>query len=145
MPRNELSLESKIAFLDKIKYEPHKNTRWLSQITGLTKSTIARILKNENALREEWASQIGRKGTSRRRRFSKYPDIDIKLNQWYTIAIQPGKKISEKIIKDKAEEIAKELGYKEFTANSGWLWRWKQRNNIKKPETVCIKSLLLIQ
>ena len=56
MPRRDLTLAEKIVFLDKIKQQPQNTSqRRLMVITGLAKTTISRLIKQESELREEWA------------------------------------------------------------------------------------------
>ena len=54
MQRNDLTLSNKIALLNKIKNQPPNTSyRRLAEITGVPKSTISRVLQQENQLREE--------------------------------------------------------------------------------------------
>ena len=132
MPRNDLSLTSKIALLDKIKSQPpNTGYRRLAEITGVPKSTISRLLQQESQLREEFVLQEGQAGTSKRKREGKDPDVEEALDQWFSIVSGRGVNINGPILKAKSEEFAKKLGRNDFKATDGWLSRWKARHNIK--------------
>jgi hypothetical protein len=54
MPRRDLTLAEKIVFLDQIKQQPPKTSqRRLVEIAGLAKTSILRLIKQGNELREE--------------------------------------------------------------------------------------------
>ncbi|XP_035212025.1 tigger transposable element-derived protein 6-like [Stegodyphus dumicola] len=132
MPRNDLTLSSKIALLDKIKSQPPNTSyRRLAEITGVPKSTISRVLRQESQLREELVLQEGQAGTSKRKREGKDPDVEEALDQWFSIVSGRGVNINGPILKAKSEELAKKLGRNDFKATDGWLSRWKTRHNIK--------------
>ncbi|KAK0065148.1 tigger transposable element-derived protein 4 [Biomphalaria pfeifferi] len=133
MPRKDLTLAEKIGFLDKIKQLPsHTTQRQLVEITGLPKTTVARLMKQENQLRENWARCQGRLGTSqKRKREGKDPDVEEALAGWFAMVTGQGLRVSGPLLKCKAEEIARNLGHDSFKATEGWLSRWKTRHEIK--------------
>lgn len=136
MPRKDLTLSSKIALLDKIKSQPlNTSQRRLAEITGVPKSTISRLLQQENQLREELALLDGQTGTFKRKREGKNPDVEEALDQWFSVINGGGVKITGKILKAKSEELANLLGHSDFKATDGWLSRWKARHNIKLKRT----------
>ena len=124
MPRRDLTLAEKIGFLDQIKqHPPNTSQRRLVEITGLAKTTISRLIQ-ENELREEWAQCEGRRGTSqKRKREGKDPDVDEALNEWFAIVTGRAVRVSGPMLKCKAEELAKKLGHDDFKATDGWLSR----------------------
>ena len=104
MPRNDMTLSSKIALLDKIKSQPFNTShRRLAEITGVPKSTISRLLRQENHLREELVLQEGQAGTSKRKSEGKDPDVEEALDQWFSIVSGRGVNISGPILKAKSE------------------------------------------
>ncbi|KAH9509465.1 Tigger transposable element-derived protein 4 [Bulinus truncatus] len=113
MSRNDLSLTSKIALLDKIKSQPLDTSyRRLAEITGVP-STISRVLRQESQLREEFVLQ-GQAGTSKRKREGKDPDVEEALDQWFSIVSGRGVNINGPILKAKSEEFAKKLDRNDF-------------------------------
>lgn len=127
--RKDLSLAQKLDILDKIKLQPPGcSTRRLSEILGVSKSTIARIQLQEQFLREQALSQVT---TRKRKREGKDADVDEALTQWFTLATSRGVQVSGPILKAKSEDLARKLGNDEFKATDGWLSRWKVRHDIK--------------
>jgi len=77
--RTDLSLAQKLEILDKIKLQPPScNTRHLSNILGVLKSTIARIRLQKQFLREQAPGQVTAR---KRKREGKDSDIDEALTQ----------------------------------------------------------------
>ncbi|XP_071056808.1 tigger transposable element-derived protein 6-like [Onthophagus taurus] len=131
MPRKDLTLSSKIALLDKIKTLPvNISYRKIADITGVPRSTISRLLQQENQLREEWSVWEGRNGISKRKRDGKDPEVEEALDQWFSVVNKGNMNICGSVLKQKAEEIAKSLEHNEFKATNGWLSRWKARHNV---------------
>ncbi|KII73427.1 hypothetical protein RF11_05263 [Thelohanellus kitauei] len=115
MPRNDFTLSSKIALLDKIKSQPlNTSYRRLAEITGVPKSTILRVLGQESQLRQE-----------------SDPDLEKALDQWFSIVSGKCINIKGPILKAKSEELAKKRACNDFKATHSWLSRWKARHNIK--------------
>ncbi|KII73547.1 Tigger transposable element-derived protein 4 [Thelohanellus kitauei] len=132
MPRYDLTLSSKIALLDKIKSQPlNTSYRRLAEITGVPKSTIARVLLQESQLRQESVLPEGQAETFKRKREGKDPDVEEALDQWFSIVSAKGVNINGPTLKAKSQELAKKLARKDFKATDGWLSRWKARHNIK--------------
>uniref|UniRef100_V5G286 Tigger transposable element-derived protein 4 n=1 Tax=Anoplophora glabripennis TaxID=217634 RepID=V5G286_ANOGL len=131
MPRNDLTLDQKLEILNKIKQQPPNTTvQVLSQVVGVSKTTIGKLLKNEAQLREQSAAG----GTSRgqkRKRTGKDPDVEDALLEWFTIVTGCGVQVIGPMLHGKAEDLARKLGHEEFTATDGWLNRWKGRHTIK--------------
>ncbi|XP_072119240.1 tigger transposable element-derived protein 4-like [Mobula birostris] len=142
MPRKDLTLAEKITVLDQIKSHPPNTThRQLAVITGVPKSTIARLIQQQDKLREEWALCEGQQGTSqKRKREGKNPDVEKALNQWFSVVTGRGVRVSGPMLKNKSEELAKKLGHRDFKATDGWLSRWKCRHHIQFKKTHGEKS-----
>ncbi|KII60913.1 hypothetical protein RF11_13885 [Thelohanellus kitauei] len=104
-----MTLSSKIALLDKIKSQPlNTSYRRLAEITGVPKSTISRVLRQESQLREELVLQEGQAGTFKRKREGKDPDCSILSVNCINI--------NGSILKEKSEELAKKRGRNDFNA-----------------------------
>ncbi|KII65404.1 hypothetical protein RF11_05232 [Thelohanellus kitauei] len=118
MPRNDLTLSSKIALLDKIKSQPFNTSyRRLAEITGVPKSTILRVLRQESQLHEELIYQEEQAGSFKRKREGKDLDVEEALDQWSSIVSGKGVNINGPILKAKLEELAKKLGLQRFQSN----------------------------
>jgi hypothetical protein len=132
MPYKDLSLAEQTALLHQIKgNSPNTSHRRLAEITGVPKSTIARLIYQQDKLREEWTHN-GKQGISQKRKHEgKDPDVEDALHQWFSIITGQGVRVSGPMLKKKSEELAKKLGHDYFKATDGWLSQWKCRNDIK--------------
>ncbi|KII65672.1 hypothetical protein RF11_16081 [Thelohanellus kitauei] len=118
MPRTDFTLSSKIFLRDKIKSQPlNTSYRWLAEITGVPKSIISRVLRQETI-------------TSKRTLEGKDPDVEEALGQLFSIVSGKGININGPILKAKSDELAKKRGRNDFKATDSWLSRWKVRHNI---------------
>jgi hypothetical protein len=126
MPRKDLSLDEKINLLDQIiGHSPNTSHRHLAEITGVPKSKIARLMHQQDKLREEWTHD-GKQRTSQKRTCEgKDPDVEDALHQWFSIITGRGVRVSGPMLRKKSEELAKKLGHDDLKAPDGWLSRWK--------------------
>jgi hypothetical protein len=133
MPRRYLTLTDKTALLEQIKNRPSNTSHCQpAQITGVPKSTIARVMQQEEKLRDEWTLREGQQGISQKqKRKGKEPDVEEAVNQWFSIVTGRCMRVSGSMLKSKLEEWAKKLGHNDFKATGGWLSRWKCRFGIK--------------
>ena len=132
MPRKDLSLAERISLLDRLKtYGPGTTQRELSTHTGVPKTTIARLLKQESVLRSQWAESSGNGSSRKRRRDGKDPLVDQALTQWFDRVSEHGVPVNGPVLMGKAEELAAKLGRSEFKSTNGWFERWKNRHQIR--------------
>lgn len=131
--RKDLTLAQKINFLNEIKKLPKTSHRQLAEITKVPKSTIARLLAQEHELRKQWDLKGGeaKSSSQKRKRDGKNPEVEEALTEWFSAVQERGVSVSGPILKNKAEELAKKLGYEDFKSTDGWLSRWKSRKDIK--------------
>jgi plasmid maintenance system antidote protein VapI len=55
MPRGDLTLTDKIALFGQVKNQPPNTShRQLAEITGVPKSTIARVIQQQEKLQDKW-------------------------------------------------------------------------------------------
>lgn len=139
MSKLGLTLAEKIDLLNKIKSYPHGiGCRRLEKITGVSKSTIARVLSQHDKLQEEWNKN---QNSSRKRdRKGKDPDVEEALVQWFSDVNEQDLYVKSSVLKSQAEEFAKEIGHLNFKATDGWLSRWKKRHGIKFAKEKCKKN-----
>lgn len=134
MPRNELTLGDKIALIDQIKsYPPKTSTRQIALLTGVPKSTISRVINQQEKLLEQWA--LGGK-SKKRNRLGKNPDVENALSEWFSTVSNHGVRRNIPNLRAKAEELALNLGHTGFKATNGWVSRWKARFNNLRGEVV---------
>ena len=63
---------------------------------------------------------------------SQFSEVNEALYQWYLIATSKNVFPDGTQLSEKANEIAKQLGFNDFKAFNGWFDRWKQQHNIKR-------------
>ena len=134
MPRKDLSISEKIAILELIKKQPSNTSqRRLAEITGVPKSTVARIVQQQHKILHELTlyTKGERRLYQKRKREGKDPDVEEALSQWFSIVNTQGLHVTGPVLKSKSEEFAKMLGHNDFKATDGWLSRWKSRFGIK--------------
>jgi hypothetical protein len=102
------------------------------EITGMLKSTVARIIQQREKLQDEWRLCHEQQGTSQKQKHEgKDPDIEEAPNQWFSIITGWGVHVSDPVMKRKSEELAKNLGHNNFRTTDGWLSQCKCRFGIK--------------
>ena len=139
MPRKDLTIAEKIVLLRRIKKQPPNTShRQLAEITGVPRTTPARILQDRDKLEVEWSShEETEQGNShsKRKRKGKDSDIEEALGKWFSVVTRRGVSVSGPMLKSKSEEFAKKLGHIDFKATDGWLSRRKTRSGIKVQES----------
>lgn len=132
IPRRELSIAEKIVLLDQIQSMPSKlSARRLSEMTGVPKSTMARLVSQKDKLRELWTKRQDLGWTKKRKREGKDPDVEDALAKWFAMVSRDNVQVNGPMLKAKAVDLAQQLGHMDFKATDGWLSRWKSRHNIK--------------
>lgn len=131
--RVSLTIEKKMEIISR--HEKGESQRVLSQEYNVGRTTISDILKRKykffkfismNADKDE---NLKRRRTLRR---TVHKELEDKLLEWYNESRAQGGYVSGPMISARAQELHKELEYKEpFTASNGWLDRFKIRNGIK--------------
>lgn len=65
---------------------------------------------------------------------SKFPRIEVRLEDWVKEAAQNGRAITDSLLREEARKIGNALGYtpEKFKASSGWLENFKHRAGIRR-------------
>ncbi|XP_003738250.1 tigger transposable element-derived protein 6-like [Galendromus occidentalis] len=126
MSRKTLSSLEKVSVLDFLKSNTIDSA---VKEFGIGKSTIFKIKKDECNLRLE--SLENKNANRKRKRTSPMEEVSEALFMWFVEMRAKGAPISGVILKEKAEEIATELGHYSFSATNGWVHRFKKRHNIR--------------
>lgn len=96
---------------------------------GICAGTISHIMKDKERLKQLYHSgEIDPR--KQRQRSAQHDDIDGVLLHWFKVTRGNTIPISGPVMKVKAEEFAKELGFPEWTCSEGWLNRFNTRHNI---------------
>ncbi|KAL4101085.1 hypothetical protein QTP88_021105 [Uroleucon formosanum] len=108
---------------------PGTSQRKIAEKLCVPKSTVAKLLKEEVILRENFNST--QTGNQKRKREGKDPEVDEALSEWFSLITSRDVRVSGPMLKCKAEELSRKIGNNQFIATDGWLSRWKNRHEIK--------------
>ena len=88
------------------------------------------MLKQKTLVREEY--ERGFSSSKKRNRTSQYSDVNDAVWEWFKKKTEQRIPVDGPIIQEFATKAAEKLGYPEFKASSGWLTRFKKRNNLSQ-------------
>ena len=92
-------------------------------------NTLSTILKNKEKIVESYEkSTIS--PARKRHRSSAHENVDVALYEWFKEKRNQNIPISEPILMAKSKEFATRHGDRDFTPNTGWLDRFKERHDI---------------
>ncbi|RPD62691.1 CenpB-DNA-bind-domain-containing protein [Lentinus tigrinus ALCF2SS1-7] len=100
---------------------------------GVERSTISKILKQ----RHRWAGQDPdrrMRDDYPKHRPGKFPDLELRLEEWTKLACKNGNPVSDVCLRKKARAFADEMGITadKFKASSGWVENFKHRVGIRR-------------
>ncbi|XP_061180799.1 serine-rich adhesin for platelets-like [Saccostrea echinata] len=126
--RNDLSLKDEMRVIELLD-QKLSQTKIAKQL-GCSQSLISRIANSKDEVRAQFLTSENL--NRRRKRNGKAPDVETVLWAWYQSLLdqEPGKQITNGMLKDQAKKLADEFGMPSFPASSGWLYRWKHRHNL---------------
>ena len=122
-----LTCEQRKTVLDMLE-QPGSSFRKVAEHFGVGKSSIERIKKNRNEVRQA-AEQLG----SKRKRVkveAKYEEIEEVVLEFLRLAREQGETVTGPMLRQLAEEEARALGLEDFKASERWLSRLKDRHGI---------------
>ncbi|XP_064473928.1 MYND-type zinc finger-containing chromatin reader ZMYND8-like isoform X2 [Ornithodoros turicata] len=125
--RNALSLERKLELLAAVEREPDRARVDIAKEFGLPASTLNSIV----ARRNEVESNVQRfDAATKSAKTARYSAVETALVDWLRQVNASGTYVDSVAIRKKAREIAKSLGFAEFTASNGWICRFKARHGV---------------
>lgn len=131
--RNDLSLKLKYEVIKTVERERKIGIRKLAELFSCGKTQISTILKDKEKIVELYEGQnASAQKCHKRTRESKFLDLNETLHAWFCLAVSKNVYPDGRILKEKALEIAGQLGCEEFKASNGWLDRWKKRYNVRQ-------------
>ena len=132
-----LSLESKLAILDRLKFGATQAK--LAEEYGVGKSTIADIKKSEEKLRSFVSTMDGLAVDKKKRkvmRVSIDESLDKAVYLWFSQKRSQNMPVSGPVLCEKAAQLHEQLheggDITPFQASRGWLWRFCQRHSIRQ-------------
>uniref|UniRef100_UPI00398F087B tigger transposable element-derived protein 3-like n=1 Tax=Pristiophorus japonicus TaxID=55135 RepID=UPI00398F087B len=124
--QRELTLTEKVRVLEMLEGTKMSQLE-VARRVGVSQPAISRLIRKKATILEEW--QRNSNPDRKRRRVGKDADVDAALLHWFEMARAQNVLITGEILMAKARTLADALNV-EFTPTSGWLSRWKNRNNI---------------
>lgn len=124
--RNDLSLADKYEVI-KLLDQKMPQTQ-IAKKMGCSQGQVSRISTNRASIMEEYESNSNPE--RKRHRSGKAADVEDALSTWFTHARSRDIPLSGPVLEEKASDLAKKLDKPDFKPSSGWLSRWKERNNI---------------
>lgn len=128
-----LTIAEKVDVINAVERSGKKNYEVANEF-GIPSSTLSTIMKNKTKIMaNSGLLQPGRKKMKR----AEYPDLDAGLFEWFVQQRQQqsqdgggGEPVGGPALKRKADALAKSLGHSNFKNSTGWLDKWKKRNNV---------------
>ena len=114
--RTDLTLEEKIAVLDRFHAMEKTSQRNAAIALGISRGQLQNLLKNEGAIRAENPERRGMK----RKRAGKDEDVEKALFEWWEFGNRRHMPVSGPILCQKAEDLARKAGHDQFRATDGW-------------------------
>ncbi|XP_012938262.1 tigger transposable element-derived protein 4 [Aplysia californica] len=138
--RKSFSVEEKRLILAEVDKKSVSKTQ-ICKTFGISNSTLSTFIKNREKI--ENSSEPGRK----RHKPTKFVPLEQAVFRWFQEAQALAVPVSYQILSTKAEEEARAMGINGFTANPGWLNRFKKRYNImsKSVQGTRVKTLVMKQ
>ncbi|CAL4115326.1 unnamed protein product [Meganyctiphanes norvegica] len=150
MAPTTLTLKEKIVYLEKIESRGSRSLKDAASGLGLPFATVRRIWEDRVAIRKSWKS-ASRKPNSKKTRVSNTnikltsnrapnikrlkgnennTDIEKGVLMWYKDMIHSEALVTEAIIRQKAMQIAENLGLNTFKASLNWLTQFRNKNQV---------------
>lgn len=123
--RKTLSIREKVEIIRELE-NGVKNSVICNKFS-LASSTVSTLWKNRKTTLAAFENNLS---DAKKLKKCVKDDIDKALIVWFKNQRSAGLPINGPILKAQAEKFAKQLGYKDFTCNNGWIDRFKNRNNI---------------
>lgn len=124
--RVNLSVKQKVNLINDFKDKSLKRKE-LSTKYKIDVSTVSKIIKNEEKILE-LAKVSNLK--SKRQRKGDYPNVEKALTMWFNDVRSKNAVVTSLMLLNKAKEFSIKLN-EEFEPDTSWLFRWRQRTNIK--------------
>lgn len=123
-----LTLKEKIKIIDN--NEKGESARAISIRLQTSKTQVLNILKEKESLKSQWNNGISSERKRSLFRESQFSAVNLRVHSWFLKARSKHLPISGALLKEKAIEIAEQLGLSNFAASNGWLFRFQKRHGI---------------
>lgn len=126
--RKRLTIAQKMEIIKFVEAQ-HIGVRAVAEKFNIGKTQVSDIIKNKVYLSQTFVEQ-GSENSKRKFPKSDGEIIDTVIFQWYLHARVNNLSISGPVLKEKALELASEVGLNDFKASNGWLQKFKERHQI---------------
>ncbi|XP_067127946.1 tigger transposable element-derived protein 4-like [Centruroides vittatus] len=126
--RKDLSVKEKQEILQRYDKLPEMSQRKAAGQLQISQPLLCKILKNRASI--EMLAQKNENVIRKRNRTGKDRQVESALKNWFSNIREKDVPINGPLMRQKAEELAKEMGKDDFVATDGWFSRWKKRENI---------------
>ncbi|KAH8253381.1 hypothetical protein KR032_005163 [Drosophila birchii] len=134
-PRKLLTLEEKLAVI-RTQEDENLTVRELANRFNIGKTQAHEILRNKDAINNGLLSGHLNMSQVRRNPLSQHgAHIDELVFDWFSLTRKDNIPVSSQFVREKAREIALQMGYDGFSASPNWLQKWRKRHNIDYNET----------
>lgn len=127
-----LSLKQKLEILEKL--EKGQSATSLALEYGCGRQTISDFKNKKEKLRDFAKKHLPvdvkttKFAVSKVMKLGKHQELDEATYKWYNQTKSTGLPVRGVDLQDAAMKLANEMGIKDFTASSGWLWRFRRRH-----------------
>jgi hypothetical protein len=126
--RTILSAAQKREICETKEREPNLSNTSLAQRYNIGKSTVTDILNEK----ERWLAISGDKGSVKKFRGPKWPQLEKALGLWVDNALNTKQDIDGNILKTKAAFFAGRFSIRDFHHSEGWLGGFKRRHGLRQ-------------
>ncbi|XP_049855528.1 tigger transposable element-derived protein 6-like [Schistocerca gregaria] len=121
-----LNVHLKLKILDEVDCGTKKTA--IAEQFGIPISTLPTIIKNQEKIINAAASGSG--NISKGLHTTKYEDVETLLQEWFNHMRVSNIPLTDPMIQSKANDIAKDMGIKDFRCFAGWLYRFQKRQSV---------------
>ncbi|XP_064474064.1 tigger transposable element-derived protein 4-like [Ornithodoros turicata] len=128
MPKyRTLTMKEKVAIIEAARSATCSKTR-LAQQFSVPSSTLSTILKNSEKIVTEYGKTYSSKRS--RVRTSAFSELETALIAWLNKMTAANLLVNGSILRDKARDLADQLGCENFSCSNGWFCRFKTCHNL---------------
>ena len=126
--RRDLSIKEKVTILKSYDKLPKMGQLEAAAKLKISQPLLCKILKNRSSL--EMNIKENQNLLCKRRRTGKDTEVESALKLWFTDVRKHDARVNGPLMRQKAEDLAKQMKKTNFVATDGWFQRWKKRENI---------------
>jgi hypothetical protein len=126
--RNDLTIKEKLDILERYDKLPKMSQRKAAVQLKISQPLLCTLLKKRDAIQR--TVKQNENLNCKRNRSGKDDQVESALKLWFTNVREHDARVDGPLMRQKAEELAKNMGKDDFVATEGWFHRWRKRENI---------------